>query len=80
MSKKTKKPTLVETWNTWTCSEWSMDMNFDEFKTHLKEVHQINETSGKKSMLMHLDGSKWFQSNYEWCSTSLSVLPALRRT
>jgi hypothetical protein len=33
---------------------------------HLKVVHQIENPHGNRQMVMHLDGEKFFQTNYEW--------------
>ncbi len=41
---------------------------FNEFKKHVTETHKLDvtKTQGKKSMLMHLDGSYYFSYNYQW--------------
>ena len=43
-------------------------MNLSEFKNHLLEVHnlQSDQIKGKKQMVMHMDGTYWYSSNYEW--------------
>jgi len=46
-------------------------MEFEAFKKHLQAAHQINpddkeQMSGSRKMIMHMDGSFWFSSNYEW--------------
>lgn len=40
-----------------------------EFYKHLLEAHNIDVKSkpaGTKKMTMHMDGSYWFSSSYEW--------------
>jgi len=43
-------------------------LSFDEFKKHLFEVHALPEDhlKGNREMLMHIDGSYWFASHFQW--------------
>jgi len=66
MPKKTKKKEPVEEFNRWHCHECDETFDFQPFKQHLTEKHGITEMKGNRSMVMHVDGSDWFQSNYAW--------------
>jgi len=39
-----------------------------EFTQHLREAHKIDpvKMKARRQMMMHLDGSYWFQSQYHW--------------
>ena len=52
--------------NEFTCCDKTM--NFKDFKKHLSEDHKLlpEQMKGKKSMLMHMDGDKWFSWSYQW--------------
>jgi uncharacterized protein YlaI len=43
-------------------------MVFEEFKHHLFTVHEIkaDQLNGSKKMVMHLDGTQYHSSVYEW--------------
>jgi hypothetical protein len=43
-------------------------MNFAAFKNHCAEVHNLSadQLKGKKQMMMHMDGTQWYSSTYEW--------------
>jgi hypothetical protein len=48
----------------------SESLSFNEFKTHLRDVHKINtddkeQMKGSRKMTMHMDGTFWFSSTYE---------------
>lgn len=53
-------------WHCLTCKD-SPEMNFDQMKAHLVEVHKIDtsNTKAKKQLRMHLDGSDYFSSSYD---------------
>lgn len=69
-TKRTKKPDTKRYGSFWTCPncEGSPEFEHKDMMTHFTEAHQIDpaKTKGKKSMLMHMDGSNWFSSSYEW--------------
>lgn len=52
--------------NEFTCC--GKTMVYKEFREHLLNEHKLVEASlkGKKSLLMHMDGSQWFSYNYQW--------------
>lgn len=52
--------------NQFTCCEKTM--GYKDFKEHLREIHklEVGQMRGKKSMLMHMDGDKWFSWQYQW--------------
>lgn len=56
--------------NDFCCSvcKGSEPMPFEEFKKHIIRVHGLNDgqLKGTKSMMMHMDGTKWFSSTYLW--------------
>lgn len=58
-----------ESFNIWKCLECEGEPEFEhgEFMKHLQDVHGIDTKTakGSRTMLMHLDGRKWYQSNYE---------------
>ena len=37
-----------------------------DFVKHLKEVHDIHETSGKRSLLMHINRRPRHAASFEW--------------
>jgi len=41
-------------------------MAVTEFKEHVLTVHGTNSFKGKKQMVMHLDGSQYHLTTYEW--------------
>lgn len=42
------------------------EFSLPEFKTHLKEVHSIEETKGTKETVSCMDGAGWYQRTYLW--------------
>lgn len=64
--KEDRKNLLQNPINKFTCCNKIMD--FTNFKKHLIEDHKLNENQfkGKKQMTLHIDGSYWFSSTYEW--------------
>lgn len=60
----------IEQYNYFTCPECDKDevtrLTAAEFQKHLVENHNIKSTSGTRSMMMHVDGSKWYSHLYEW--------------
>lgn len=50
----------------WHCVECNEDFEHNKFITHIKNYHNITETSGVRQMLSHMDGAKWFSSTYEF--------------
>ena len=44
------------------------EFELDEFKEHLKTVHNIDPatTLMQREMIMHLDADKWYESQYQW--------------
>ncbi len=54
----------------WTCPQCEGNPEFDhpQMMKHLAEVHQIDPktTKGTKRMMMHVDGSDFYASQYEW--------------
>lgn len=53
-----------------TCKD-SEVKNLAEFKEHLINAHNVNPDDkeamkGTRQMTMHMDGSYWFSSNYNW--------------
>jgi len=43
-------------------------MVFEEFKHHLFTQHSLkaDQLKGKKQMVMHMDGTQWHSSTYDW--------------
>jgi hypothetical protein len=37
-----------------------------EIIEHLKEVHQITDMKGRREMISHIDGQRWYSSVYRW--------------
>lgn len=54
-------------WKCLTCADQPEFEHKDAMK-HFADVHGIDteNTKGRKSMLMHLDGDTWFSWDYEW--------------
>lgn len=55
--------------NVFTCScDESKTFERTEFLKHLGEVHGIKKENvkGRKEMLMHMDGPKFYSSTYAW--------------
>lgn len=54
----------------WVCTVCKDNPEFEhkDMMQHMSAVHNIDvkNTKGRKSMLMHLDGSDYFSSQYEW--------------
>lgn len=44
------------------------EMEIDDFKKHLSEVHNIDlkTTPFTRSMLMHIDADRWYEYQYQW--------------
>lgn len=45
------------------------DMQFEDFKKHLADAHGLksnDELSGKREMMSHVDGARWYSSTYKW--------------
>lgn len=68
---KAKKPTVDAELrrnpiNDFTCCGEAR--NLADFKKHLTEVHKVQpeKMKGKKSLLAHIDGDKWFSYNWQW--------------
>lgn len=64
MSKKLRPINDV---NVFTCC--GKEMSYKDFKEHLLTVHKLDikaNLKAKKSMLMHIDGDKWFSYYWQW--------------
>lgn len=66
-------------WFCETCKDGKV-YSLAEMLTHLKEVHGIDgkTTSATKHMTMHLDGRKWFQTNYAVNIADVKLTNAVR--
>lgn len=65
-SKLKRKIVASNTFWCLTCND-DKEMTPEQAKDHLKSVHSIGgEIKGFKRMTMHVDGSDYFKSNYEW--------------
>jgi hypothetical protein len=60
--------TRVAEWNLFKCLSCEGEPEFTpgELREHLKTVHNITEAKGNRRLVFHLDGSDFFQSDYEW--------------
>ena len=66
MSKtKAEKPKPYNVFACLTCSP-HVELTPEQVPAHLKEVHSVNESKGKRTMQMHIDGDTWFSSEYDW--------------
>ncbi len=70
MEKIAKQAQTKETsFNRWKCLECEDQPEFEhaDMMKHLQEVHQIDlkTAKGTRQMVMHLDGSNWYQSDYK---------------
>lgn len=54
----------------WTCLACKENPDFEHkaMMTHIKDVHGIDpkNTKASRRMLMHIDGSDFYSSQYEW--------------
>ena len=61
----------------WICPNCEGNPEFEQkaMMEHMREVHKV-DTSGKgnRSMLMHMDGDKWFSWSYEWTLGDLKFI------
>lgn len=63
-----KAKTREGEWNLFKCLSCKGEPEFtpEELKAHLQDTHGITETKGTRRMIFHLDGTDFFQSEYEW--------------
>lgn len=62
--KEAIKPSVL-----WQCPNCPEKPEFDSnpaFVAHIKEVHKLDNTRGKRSLVMHLDCADSFHNTYEW--------------
>lgn len=56
------------------CScENQTEMKFEDFKKHLADAHGLKsdeDLKGKKEMVCHMDGARWYSSTYKWTLTN----------
>lgn len=54
-------------WNCPNCKD-SPEFTTEQIQKHIREVHGVKseKIGGKRSMIMHMDGSNYFSSVYEW--------------
>ena len=66
----------------WCCPNCSKEPDFthEAMMTHLKEAHGIDAktTQGTKRMLMHIDGSDFYESQSEWTIAGLKFYQTTR--
>jgi hypothetical protein len=57
-------------------------MNLEELKEHLVNLHgiDIGKVKGTREMTMHMDGSKFYQSNYLWTFGEVKVTEVVSAT
>lgn len=53
-------------------------MTLDAMKEHFRAVHQIDvtKTKGTREMVMHLDGTDFYESNYVWTFGDVKMVEA----
>lgn len=65
-----KKKIAVKSENVFSCDSCKdcKEMEVEEFKKHLLDVHGITneQIKGKKQMISHMDATEWFSSVYKW--------------
>lgn len=55
----------VKASNKFRCCETNFD-GVEAMKAHLKEVHNLTETQGRREMISHIDCRDSFHSEYKW--------------
>lgn len=80
MTKKAKarqeKETII-----WTCEGCQGNPTFEhaDFIKHAAEVHNLpKDAKGQRTMLMHIDGDKWFASSYQWQFAGFIAVQSIR--
>ncbi len=72
----------ADSFNIWQCESCEGQPEFEQadFEKHLKEVHGIDpkDMRGSRSMVLHIDGRDWYQTNYEWVIKGLAFLQSCR--
>lgn len=56
-------------WHLWYCETCTGKPEFSDkaFRKHAVEVHGLTEKSmGTRRMMQHLDGTKFYQTDYHW--------------
>jgi hypothetical protein len=49
------------------CSNCNLELSDGkQAAEHLKVVHGIKNTQGTRTMILHIDGSNFYESQYEW--------------
>ena len=67
MTTKNKKPEEPIEFNAWWCSTCSTgELTVESLREHLRVAHSLDlkGLKGQQELLVHLDSSKWFQSDY----------------
>lgn len=66
MTKKDEQQLRQNPVNEFTCC--GKTMLFGQLKEHLGDVHNCDpsQMKGKKTMMAHIDGDKWYSSTYKW--------------
>ena len=80
MAKK-KQATEEKEMITWTCEKCEGNPTFEhaDFIKHAAEVHSLpKDAKGQRTMLMHMDGTKWFASSYRWEFADFSAVQSIR--
>ena len=66
---KHKEKGKVDEHDIWRCETCSKKPEFSKkiaFIEHMKTAHGLVKPSGLRQMSMHLDGTNWFQTVYDW--------------
>lgn len=48
-----------------TCND-GKEIDANDIKVHLKEVHKLEDFKGRRETLMHMDGTDWFSWEFRW--------------
>lgn len=72
----------AESFNIWVCQECEGNPEFDtkDFAEHLK-YHGIADPKsikGSRTMTMHMDGEKWYQTSYTWKIAGMTFFQTIR--
>ena len=73
---------LFDLWKCDTCADKPEFESTEAMKTHLVEVHKMDMKTTKfsKKMLCHLDGAKFFQSDYRYTGGGVDLFNSVRHS
>jgi len=52
----------------------SQEMNYNQMKVHFRDVHHIEDPNGPRELILHLDGSGFYQTQYRWTIQNITLI------